>query len=327
VIDFRYHLVSIIAVFLALAVGLALGATALSGPVQHVLRTELSVVSHRNATLIKNNSQLSQQVNADQVFAQVASPRLLDGLLSGESAVLIVAPGANSAVTSGVSAALHQAGATVTGQVQLTDQFMDPTGQNEAALTQLAQRLKLTAGVTLPGQAAYPAVAGQQDAALVIAASVLTNGLGLTTGNSQAILDGFAQAGFINSLTAPAPAELAVLVTPSGPPPASDSASEIMAVVAQELKAAGSGTVMAGDISSIGSGSAIDVEDSAGVVSTVDNADTESGQIMVVWALRQALDGMAPGKYGVGPAAAPSPAPTPSVSASPSSTAQPGGHK
>ncbi|HUC25193.1 MAG TPA: copper transporter, partial [Streptosporangiaceae bacterium] len=30
-IDFRYHLVSIIAVFLALAVGLAVGSTALSG--------------------------------------------------------------------------------------------------------------------------------------------------------------------------------------------------------------------------------------------------------------------------------------------------------
>ena len=31
-IDFRYHLVSIVAVFLALAIGIVVGATALKGP-------------------------------------------------------------------------------------------------------------------------------------------------------------------------------------------------------------------------------------------------------------------------------------------------------
>jgi hypothetical protein len=75
---------------------------------------------------------------------------------------------------------------------------------------------------------------------------------------------------------------------------------------------------MAGSVSSIGSGSVINAEIGAGnAVSTVDNADTETGQIMVVQALRFLLDGKAPQAYGADPAAAPSPGPTPSVTAGP----------
>ena len=333
-IDFRYHLVSIIAVFLALAVGLALGATALSGPAQHLLQGEYSAVSHRNNTLIKENTQLGWQVKTDQSLLQVGSQRLLGEVLPGENVVLIVAPGANNAVTNGVSAALHQAGATVTGQVQLTDQFMQPTGSNESQLQNLAQSLATKASVTLPTQFSNPAVAGQQDAAQVIAASILdSSGVSLSSSASQDILNGFVQAGFISKMTAPAPAQLAVLVTPQEPPPppGSGNSGEVLAAVAQELKAAGAGTVMAGDVSSIGSGSAIDVEDnvsSADQVSTVDNADTEGGQITLVWALRAALEGQGPGQYGIANQAVPSPAPSPSgsPSPSPSSSPRPGGH-
>jgi len=37
VIDFRYHLVSIVAVFLALAIGIVLGAAELQGPTYNIL--------------------------------------------------------------------------------------------------------------------------------------------------------------------------------------------------------------------------------------------------------------------------------------------------
>jgi Copper transport outer membrane protein, MctB len=94
--------------------------------------------------------------------------------------------------------------------------------------------------------------------------------------------------------------------------------------VARELKFAGSGTVMAGAVSSIGSGSVISAENSAGnAVSTVDNADTETGQIMVVQALRFLLDGKPPAAYGAVPGAAPSPGPTPSVPPTPKPTSSP----
>ena len=71
---------------------------------------------------------------------------------------------------------------------------------------------------------------------------------------------------------------------------------------------------MAGAVESIGTDSVISAENnSADSVSTVDNADTECGQVMVVQALTYVLDGKPPSDYGVDPGNAPSPAPTPSL--------------
>jgi hypothetical protein len=82
---------------------------------------------------------------------------------------------------------------------------------------------------------------------------------------------------------------------------------------------------MAGSAESVGSGSIINSENiSADPVSTVDNADTVSGQIMVAQALRYLLEGKAPAPFGIDSGNAPSPAPTPSPTVS--STATVGGH-
>jgi hypothetical protein len=86
---------------------------------------------------------------------------------------------------------------------------------------------------------------------------------------------------------------------------------------------------MVAGAASVGPGSVIGNEANTGQVSTVDNADTEIGQIITVQALRRLLDGKAPGQYGILPATAPSPAPTPSVppTQTPSPGTSSGGHK
>jgi hypothetical protein len=243
--------------------------------------------------------------------------------------VLVAAPGADSAELTGLTTALRQAGATVTGQVSLTPAFTTTTGQNEAALSQLAQSLASKSGLLVNPQVAS-AVSGQQAAAQVLAASLVSSSESLTSTASLQILAGFSQNGFISvdsGAPADAPAELAVLVTPSGP--AQEGASQVLLAVAQALKSAGSATVMAGAVSSIGPDSVISAEVSAGnVVSTVDNADTEIGQIMVVQALRYLLNGKSPAAYGAVPAAAPNPAPTPvaTPTAKPSASSTPKSH-
>lgn len=325
-IDFRYHLVSIIAVFLALAVGLVVGATALAPKTEAVLSKLQTDLSRTNANLTKDRQALTNQVSADQIFAGAASQRLLTGLLAGERAVVVVAPGGDSAVTAGVTAALRKAGAKVTGIVSLSTTFLDTGGQNEATLTSLAQNLAVKAGVTLPTQSASP-VAGQQDAAKVLAAALLArHSGGLATGRSAAVLTAFSQAGYVTvSGASPLPsASLAVLVAPGGPPP--QTGAEVLVATAAALRNAGDATVMAGSVGSVGSGSVVTAEDSAGSVSTVDNADTETGQIMTVQALRLLLDGRAPGQYGIAPQAAPSPAPAPSATPSVTTSPSPGGH-
>jgi hypothetical protein len=105
-IDFRYHLVSIVAVFLALAIGIVLGTTALNGPIESKLsRLEASARSEAD-TLRTQNSQLQQQINNDQSFAQANASLVLPHLLDGQSVVLVVAPGAMPQVVTGVTAAV-----------------------------------------------------------------------------------------------------------------------------------------------------------------------------------------------------------------------------
>ncbi len=320
-IDFRYHLVSIIAVFLALAIGLVVGSTALSGKAVEVLTAQQHRAIDSNDALRKTNGTLTKQVAADQTFAAANAQRIIGGLLPQDRVVLVVAPGADGAVTTGVTAALQQAGATVTGQVDLQQSFLDTSAVNETALTDLAQSLAAKAGLAAPSRSSS-SVAGQQAAAQVLAASLLdpvTSNTGLSAKASADILTGLEQYGFVSVGNTPVAATQAVLVTPGGT--STPTTSLVLTAVAAELGPASSGTVMAGSVDSIGPGSVISNEaSSTHPVSTVDNADTETGQIMVVQALRNLLDGKAPGSYGIQPGTAPSPPPTPSPSASTSST-------
>jgi cell division protein FtsB len=323
VIDFRYHLVSIIAVFLALAIGLLVGATSLSGATEDVLRHAEQVLTQQNAALRAENKQLARQVGADQAFAQAGSRRLLDGVLAGEKVVLVVPPGADGAMQQGVTTALQQAGATVTAKVTLQQSFFDTGAQTESSLSQLVRQLAPQAGVVPPPQSSDPPVGGQQAASAVLAASLVNkDGIGLPSSASTAILRAFGQQGFVQVSpgSSVAQATLAVVFTPpvaQSPDPQAKIMSQVLVAVAGELRSASLGAVLAGGVSGIGPDSAIAMEGGSGPASSVDNADTPSGQIMVVQALRRLLDHKAPAAYGLQPGTAPSPAPTPTASASP----------
>jgi hypothetical protein len=320
VIDFRYHLVSIVAVFLALAIGIVVGAGALQGPTLKTLEKTSQEQTLQVQSLLAAKRRLDQQISSDQAFAQAGSGVLLDHLLDGERVVLVYAPNADSQTVSGITAALQQAGAKVTGQIGLQPSFFDTTAVTEASLRTLAQGLDPR--LNLGADAADSPVGGQQAAAQVIAEALVTgkNG-GWTAAQSHSILAGFGQRGYLQVSNAgaaggtilTAPATLAVVVIPSAPPAtAVDPANLALISLAQQLQLASHGTVVAGSLAGSGPGSAIDEISSSGVkLTTVDSADVETGQITVVQALSYLLAGQKPASYGVGPGAYPSPAPTP----------------
>ncbi len=330
-IDFRYHLVSIIAVFLALAIGLAIGANLLPQATEAALQQLANRVTGENNRLTKQNNTLKQQISADQAFAQAGASRLLGHLLTGQTVVLITAPNADSQVITGVTAAVKQAGGTVTGQMSLQAKFFDAAESTEQNLIQVAQAQAPNAGVALPTQPVAGPVGGQQEAAQVIAAAAVDkNGVGLTSAQSQAVLSAFGQQGYLtistptNSSPSTLPAAtMAVVVASATPPTTNDSspANQALIAVAEQFQAASHRTVLAGSLTGSGPGSAVDaVVSGAGKVSTIDNADQPSGEIMTVQALYELLTGHAPASYGVGPGTAPSPAPAPSSSPTASSS-------
>jgi hypothetical protein len=339
VIDFRYHVVSIVAVFLALAIGIVLGSTELQGTTIDVLRNTSQQIKNQYDATHARNVELNQQMTADQAVAQAGEARLLDGLLSGQRVILVSAPGAPGSVVTGLAKALREAGATVAGQVTLQPKLLDASQSNQQFLTQLVQQLAVPGSV--PGTGT-----GLQQAARLLGSAILTkstdpngstpgstSGGGLGT-SARTILQRYTQAGLLSINGQPSdPATLAVVVTPSSAPDdgVSDPANQGLITLAQQLDTAGLGTVVAGSAAGSGAGSAIDAlrgSVAAEQVSTVDYADTVTGQIVTVWALADALAGRKAASYGPQSgdhAAAPSPAPTPS--ASPTSAPSAGSHK
>lgn len=334
-IDFRYHLVSIVAVFLALAIGLVIGAEAVSPKLANKLYEASVSDQKRNNQLSAQNDLLRRQISADNTFAQASASYLVSHLLEGEKVVLVIAPGADTTTTSGIMSKLRLAGATLTGQVSLTTQFLDTAVGTEQTLSNAAKRLA-PAGVQLPGSPASGPVSGQQAAAQVLAAALAAKAgqATMTSPQSQDVLNGFGDLGFLQitgpdgGTTLAGQATLAVVVIP-GSPPGNVNNTDNLALVSltQDLQQAGEAALLAGSIAGSGPGSAIQAvtSGSAGVaVTTVDNADTEVGQIVVVQALSELAGRHAkPASYGVGTGVMPSPAPSSSPSPSPSASHAP----
>ncbi len=322
-INFRYHLVSIVAVFLALAIGLFIGATELRPTTEKRLDTLSAQEKAYIAALHTQISQLQSQLGGDAAFAQSAAPRLLAHLLTGQTVLLITAPGSDQAVISGVTTAIGQAGGRVTGQVALQSQFFTTNTSAERSLSALARQLAPPGLVLASGGGAGQAGAGQQQAAQVIAAALMVkSATDPAASSARTILSGFSSRGYLsvspaNGAQSMPPATLAVVVIPATPPARGDTDPVNIGLIAmaQRLDAAGDGTLLAGTYPGSGAGSAIDAVTSgtAGVqLSTVDNANTEIGQIVTVWALALLRAGDKPAAWGAFPGTAPSPAPTPS---------------
>jgi hypothetical protein len=338
VIDFRYHLVSIVAVFLALALGIVLGTTALNGPIVHALqKTETNL--RNKATNLRSNNKLEQnRIAGDGLFATAAAPHLLDGLLTGQQVVVVTAPGADSGTVSGVTTAVRQAGGTVAGPVALSQQFFDTSATTESSLTVLAQQVAPPGLVVTAGsgqQADAPQLAGQYEASLVLAAALVAKDGGtVTPAQTQSILAGFAQQGYLQVSSASiAPSSFAVVISPATPPQSGDGdpANVSLISLTQKLNAGGLGAVLDGSYpAGSGAGSAIDelTSGDTGIqVSSVDNAESEIGQILTVQALAALMEGRKPAAYGVSAVPSPMPTPLPTVTPTPASTGSTGKHQ
>jgi hypothetical protein len=334
VIDFRYHLVSIVAVFLALAIGIVLGSTELQGPTYNFLnRTTAKLQTELNqATSQRDTAQ--QQASEGELYAQAIEPAVLHNLLTGQRLLIVTEPGAQSSVVSGINSAAVEAGATVTGQINLAPKFFDTSATTQDSLNQATLDVAQTASITLDPGATY-----QQQAAQVIASEILTTSPVSSNGqsasdpgaNAGTMLQAYAASQFLSTTGQPAtPATLAIVVTPQNAPAdgSADPLDQVLIPLVQELAANSSATVVAGSSSGSGAGSPIAVLRSNNVasqVSTVDDADLVSGQTVAIQALAMLLGGGKAGSYGFAAngatAVAPSPAPTPTASPSATSSA------
>ncbi len=297
-ISMRYHIVSLTAIFLALALGIVLGATKINSPLLAGLQTDKQSLSTESAALTKANSSLTARVSSDEKFAGAVGALAVRGTLSGATVVLITTTTADSADRDALLSLLGKAGATVSAQIQVTADFTDPTRAD--ALRNLAAQ-SLPTGTKLPEVPQVGAIAGG-----LLSAVLLTDKAGkpfAATDQATAALSALSSAGFITASGPVAPGRLVVILT--GGAVTGDSAADrgqTLADLATQLKLTAGGVVLAGRIGSeaaTGSVGLIRGDTAASAaVTTVDDVDTDSGRLATVLGLVE-QNGGGVGRYGL----------------------------
>jgi Copper transport outer membrane protein, MctB len=298
VISLRYHAVSIAAVFLALAVGVVLGASGVSERLLGAVTMRADDLGGQVERLTAQRDALAAAQRTSDDFAQRIGPAVVKGALQGQTVTLVTA-GADVADRTALVALLGQAGATVTGEVALTDAVGDPARADQ--LRQLTAQL-LPAGAQLPAAADTGSLAGG-----LLGGVLFTKGGG-TPDQEKAVLSGLATAGFVAPGEPPAQANLAMVLT-GGALTGVDApdAAAVIARLAAQLDTSGGGVVLAGRSGSSDATGAVGVARADPTItaklSTVDNLQSASGHLSAVLALRDQLQGLS-GSYGTAVTAA-----------------------
>ena len=293
-VSFRYHLVSLGAVLLALAAGVVLGAGPLSGQVSKALSTPTAADSA--AATGETITGLKARVYAGDAYVAATAKTLLAGQLKKTRVVLVVAPGTPPATVTAVADLLTAAGATVSGTVILAPAWFDPAQATvlNGITTQLAPATTASTDGT-PGSAASAALA----AALL---SKTAGASAQTSDPATALLAGLIQGGFLTRTGQPDQgASLAVLLAP-----ATFKNQALLLPLLTGLDGAGKGAVVAAPAGSAATGGVVALlradPTARATVSGIDSVDQPAGRVAVVLALAQQKAG-GHGQYGAGPGA------------------------
>ena len=124
-ISLRSHAISLAAVFLALAVGVALGSGLLSNTLLSGLRDDKHQLQNQINSLTDDKNALNEKLNAAGEFDAQMSPRILHDALEAKSVVVFRTPDANDDDVDALTRMVGQAGGTVTGTIALTQEFVE----------------------------------------------------------------------------------------------------------------------------------------------------------------------------------------------------------
>ena len=120
-INFRFHLVSLVAVFLALGLGILVGSTVIDQGIVNRLDSEINTVRKENSQREATSKQLQKQNSQLQQFVDQVAPYAGDGRLDGQSVALVAERGVSAGAVKQAEQALQQAGADVPAVLWLND--------------------------------------------------------------------------------------------------------------------------------------------------------------------------------------------------------------
>lgn len=288
--------------FLALAIGVALGSGLLSNTVLSGLRDDKQELQNQINTLTDEKNALNEKVSAVGEFDAQMSPRILRDALPDKSVVLFRTPDAVDDDVDAVARMVGQAGGHVTGTVKLTQQFVDANAAEK--LLSVVNSPIVPAGKQL--STASVDQGSQAGDLLGIALLINRDPKVQTVDDTQreTVLATLRDTGFITYADRVGAANTAMIVTGGALGDDAGNRGATVARFAAGLAPHGSGTVLAGRDGSASGTAAVAVTRSddalTSAVATVDDVESESGRITAVLTLANLINGGRPGQYGIG---------------------------
>ena len=179
-INFRFHVVSIVAVFLALALGVVMGSTVVDRAIVSSLRNRIDRVERHADEQQAENDALRTELGQRDAAIGASAPFAVTGRLTGVSLAVVVEPGTAASVIDDLVTLARTSGSNVGGVLEITDAWDDPAR---------AADLRTATGVEPKGPRQVRAAAWE-----VLARRI---GAGVAADPSDDVLARLASAGFV----------------------------------------------------------------------------------------------------------------------------------
>lgn len=294
-ISFRYHVISLVAVLLALAAGVALG----GGPLSEIGRggDDATRRAEERAEALDQRLDTADQTESFQdAFAGRVAARAVSGQLTSRPVVLVTLPGSDEQTVEAIGEMVEQAGGSLAGEYAVLPKLLDQAEKSlvDTLGSQLIETVKNT-GVD-PSAPTYQRLGG-----LVAQATATTEDTGAERGDeSREILSSLKSAELLTQRGGGELKGSAVIVVLGDEPVEVDQSDTVYAGFLTGLATKADGVVVAGTTDSAVDGILGALRDDVTVtanVSSVDSVQTEAGRVAGVLALAADVRGTV-GHYG-----------------------------
>jgi hypothetical protein len=286
VIDFRYHLISIIAVLLALSLGIVTGSGFLGEPLLRGIRAQAQRVAEQNR-------ELGRRADSSEAALLALEPEIVEGALLGQQILVVRFGGSDDAAMQNVEATISDAGGSLATTIVLNEPL---------ALAEETQAAELASILGRPASSPDELRATFADSLGRGLAAVANKGQPGRSENLRRLLDGLAESGYLSvdgvaGQPVPLGARFVIVGGGQGSPPF--PVNDVVVALALRL-AARDGSVLVAESASSTWGLASAVREDAlsrASVWTVDNTDQVLGRIAFALALQRSSQRPA-GHYG-----------------------------
>ena len=289
-VDFRYHLVSIVAVFLALGIGVLMGSGVVGEPLLDNIRDRARDVQAFNDRLKDDVDDLEHDLTVSRHFVEAVEPMLVDGRLAGDDVVIVDVATGDVPLDAVLEELEGGAGARVASIVTLSEDFElaveDDVVELAGILGSSAERDELRVEAATEVGARIAALAGRRRGG----------------GDAAGMLYELEDAGFLDLAEeeegAPVPPGASVVIAASGVTDPTFRIDQVVTSLGEAAAASAPVVVVETTDSAWGiAGSVRGDGDLSNLIATVDNVDKLSGRIALVMTLDR-LEGDEPGHFG-----------------------------